>query len=472
MYMKLINKIYIKLLKVCIYCVRIKLNNLKLRVSGMDENTTKLYYMWLGTACNFEPDLIDLCYSSQIYSEDIHTSDVYKTDKQIKRVFENRNELQNKLDRSQYKGRINLNVSLAEAEKILKDCEKQNINIITIGSKHYPDRLRNIYCPPRFLFVKGDITGVDDVLGISIVGTRTATPSGITTAEKISYELSEKGVIITSGMAVGIDAAAHRGAISSGGRTFAVLAGGVDIVYPAVNRDIYEMICETGAIISERPPHCIGQPRFYKERNRIITGLSLGVLFVEGAESSGTSISSRLAFENDRDIFAVPNDINIVQSQLPNRLITEGAVLVRNSEDILNQYTYIYPSLASNNASIKNKIKDIFGKMRTAKKPKNVQKNKSKSNPVHNEQSNTGKNENDKTDLINQFYESEKFKSLSDDDKNIVKYIATCGENGVIADDITENLGISANELNSKLMILQINQVLTQRGGGRLFLKL
>lgn len=439
----------------------------------MDDNTARLYYIWLGTACKFEPDLIDLCYSNQIYLGDTLASDAYKTDEHIKRVFENRFELQNKIDRSQHKGRINLNVSLSEAENIIKDCDRQNIKIITIGSKQYPDRLRNIYCPPKFLFVKGDISGVDDVLGISIVGTRKATPSGVATSEKIAYELSQRGVIITSGMALGIDSAAHKGAITGGGRTFAVLSGGVDIIYPAVNRDIYELICQTGAIISERPPHCIGQPRFYRQRNRIIIGLSLGVLFVEGEESSGTSISSRLALENNRDIFAVPNDINIIQSQLPNRLITEGAVLVRNSDDILNQYTYIYPNIA---AVKKNKIKKFFGSMLSSKNKKNSQGLKSKAETVNSanksEFNNINKAEDDKISLINQFYKSEKFRALSDDDKKIIEYIASYEENGVIADDITENLGVSANELNSKLMMWQISGMLIQKGGGRLFLKL
>lgn len=448
----------------------------------METNETTLYYLWLGTACNFEPDLMDMCSSNLISRETENDFNIYNSPEYLSRLYENRKEVQARIDKTSYKNKINLCMDLSRAEEIFCECRKLGIEIITLSNKLYPKRLRNIYCPPKLLFVIGDIKGTDDVLGISVVGTRTATETGIYAAENIAYGLAGKGVIITSGMAKGIDRAAHIGALNAGGRTFAVLSGGVDVVYPAANRDIYNAICKSGAIISERPPHCIGQPRFYQQRNRIITGLSLGVLITEGKQNSGTSITARHALENNRDIFAVPGDINLPQSQLPNSLIKDGAALVRDASDILQNYSYLYPNQDFENVILPKKrnpfssFKKIFSNVENIPvKKKSVTKTviepeiyedieKASDAPPKS-------NNSDVAPKTEDFFKKDAYLALSEADKAIITIVGEYSENGILIDELAEKSGLEINALNSKLLLWQIKGLITQGGGSKVFLK-
>jgi DNA processing protein len=218
----------------------------------------------------------------------------------------------------------------------LKFIEKVKASIVTIRDQSYPNNLRQIYDSPPLLYVRGSLQPKDD-LAISMVGSRLASNYGRMITEKIAGDLASQGVTMVSGMARGIDSAAHRGALSVGGRTIAVLGCGVDIVYPPENRHLFEEIVAHGAVISEFPMSTPPEGMNFPRRNRIISGLSLGVVIVQASARSGSLITARLALEQNRDVFAVPGNIGMVGSQGTNRLIKQGAKLIESAEDILEE---------------------------------------------------------------------------------------------------------------------------------------
>lgn len=223
-----------------------------------------------------------------------------------------------------------------EIEHEIELIGKKSVTIITLNDPAYPENLKNIYDPPPFLYVKGGITK-NDANAIAVVGSRNASEYGISATERISRELARSGLTIVSGMARGIDSTAHYGALSVNGRTIAVLGSGIDVVYPPENRKLYESIAEHGAVISELP---IGtEPNAYNfpARNRIISGLSLGVLVVEASLKSGSLITARLALEQGRDVFAVPGNVHSYKSKGTHRLLKEGAKLVESAQDIRDE---------------------------------------------------------------------------------------------------------------------------------------
>lgn len=212
---------------------------------------------------------------------------------------------------------------------------KNKITVITYQDDDYPEKLKNIYDLPPFLYVRGSL--MKDDINIAIVGSRRATTYGKYTTERISRELAQKGVTVVSGMARGIDSAAHRGALAARGRTIAVLGSGLDVIYPPENKILFAEIIENGAVISEFP---MGTPPIaanFPSRNRIISGMSYGVLVVEAGEKSGSLITARLALEQGREVFAVPGSVETPASRGTNRLIKEGAKLIENAEDILEE---------------------------------------------------------------------------------------------------------------------------------------
>jgi DNA processing protein len=206
--------------------------------------------------------------------------------------------------------------------------------IISLSSTEYPPRLREIYDPPVILFVKGSVELLSKP-GIAMVGTRHPTPYGTGMAERLSTDLAARGLVIISGMARGIDTASHRGAIAAKGKTIAVLGTGIDVFYPKENTRLAEQILALGgAMISEFPIGTSPAPQNFPIRNRIISGMSAGVLVVEAAEYSGTRITSRCALEQNRDVYAVPGNVTNKNSWGPNTLIKQGAKLVATWEDV------------------------------------------------------------------------------------------------------------------------------------------
>ncbi|MEN6622520.1 MAG: DNA-processing protein DprA, partial [Smithella sp.] len=231
-------------------------------------------------------------------------------------------------------------------KKRLDQIEKAGIHIITYLDDSYPSKLLEIYDRPPMLYVKGSI--IKNEVNIAIVGSRLASTYGKYTTERISRELALKGTTIVSGLARGIDSAAHRGALTAKARTIAVLGSGLDIVYPPENKKLFAEICETGAVVSEFPLGTPPRACNFPARNRIISGMSYGVVVIEAGEKSGSLITARLALEQGREVFAVPGSIDSAGSRGTNKLIKQGAKLIENTEDILEE---ILPQIEKTNLS-------------------------------------------------------------------------------------------------------------------------
>jgi len=229
---------------------------------------------------------------------------------------------------------IALGKSLELAHEEFARANAASIEIICRDDEVWPARLGEIYDPPLVLYVRGNSRALSGP-GIAVVGTRHPTPYGIGMAERLSCDLAARGMVIFSGLARGVDAASHRGAIHARGKTVAVFGTGVDVIYPRENKKMIDPILECGgALISEFPLQAFPAPQNFPIRNRIISGLSLGVLVVEAGEYSGTRITARCALEQSRELFAVPGNVTSRNSWGPNTLIKQGAKLTATWEDV------------------------------------------------------------------------------------------------------------------------------------------
>ncbi len=229
---------------------------------------------------------------------------------------------------------------LQGAEVILADCDRLGIHIMTIQDADYPELLGRIDDPPVVLYWRGKALNVDDRLSIGVVGTRKSTPYGESLAGRLGIELARRGVTLVSGMAEGIDAAGIKGALQGGGTVISVLGGGIDVVYPRQNRWLYEDVAAAGTLVSEYPPGTEHAGRHFPVRNRILSGLSRGVVVVEAGLPSGALISARVALDQNREVFAFPGPVGAEKSLGCNRLIQRGeAKLVLNADDLLEEFT-------------------------------------------------------------------------------------------------------------------------------------
>ncbi|HKZ16356.1 MAG TPA: DNA-processing protein DprA [Geobacteraceae bacterium] len=225
--------------------------------------------------------------------------------------------------------------SRTEAEKECQAVARAGVKVVTFLSPEYPKTLLEVSDHPPFLYVKGTLCAEE--LSVAIVGSRRASTYGATTAEKLARDLSAHGITVVSGLARGIDTAAHRGALKAGGRSIGVLGCGVDVVYPRENLQIFNEIPKRGALVSEFPMGTEPRAENFPRRNRIISGISRGVLVVEAAENSGSLITAQYALEQGREVYAVPGNINCGSSKGSNSLIKQGAKLVEGVGDILDE---------------------------------------------------------------------------------------------------------------------------------------
>ena len=233
-----------------------------------------------------------------------------------------------------------MNKSLESAEKILLKSKECDTKILTFDDVNFPDRLRTIESPPYVLYLRGEIMKWDRILGVGVVGTRSASEYGIMATKRISASLAEAGVTIVSGMASGIDAAAARAALDAGNKTIAVLGCGTDRAYPYENAELMEEIISNGTVISEYPPGTKPLASNFPWRNRIISGLSRGVLVTEAPRKSGALITADYALEQGRDIFAVPGSIFKETCEGTNALLSRCAKAVWDGQGILEEYIY------------------------------------------------------------------------------------------------------------------------------------
>lgn len=292
----------------------------------MNYEKSLIYRLWLSCVCRHSPPLIDKCLRLGYTPEELFHG---AADDRIRDILRDYNKEYRRKD-------------LSDAEKLLEYCMRNNIRVLSIDDKAYPETLRNIDTPPGILYTKGEELDLNDYFTITVVGSRYVSDDMVEFTRKLGYELAASGMIVVSGMALSLDAAAHTGALVAGQKTVAVLAGGVNVVYPPENRYLYDQILESGMIVSERPPEMKGNAELYDERNRIVAGLSYGTIVVRGNKRSGTKKTARHAFSNSRDVFAVPGSPLDPMSYVPNMLLSTNALVATSAEDVLREYETVY----------------------------------------------------------------------------------------------------------------------------------
>ena len=236
-----------------------------------------------------------------------------------------------------------LNRDLSAADRILADCQRLGQRIMTIQDAEYPQRLRNIFNPPLVLYVKGRMPVMDEEAAIAVVGTRECTPYGTACGERLGRELAASGAVVVTGLARGVDSAAARGALRAGGTVVGVTGGGLDVVYPPENGDLYADVAATGVLLSEYPPGSPPDKAHFPVRNRIMSGLSVAALVVEAPGRRGALLTARLALAQGREVYAVPGPIDAPDSVGCNRLIRDGAGLAAEGWDILRDFQERFP---------------------------------------------------------------------------------------------------------------------------------
>ncbi|MBE6548992.1 MAG: DNA-protecting protein DprA [Ruminococcaceae bacterium] len=245
--------------------------------------------------------------------------------------------------------------SLETAYSILKTCQKEKADIITYADKRYPARLRAIEDPPVLLYCLGRFPDFNTRLCIGMVGTRKMSEYGMQTSYGIAYELASAGVVVVSGMALGIDSVCACGALEAGGETVAVLGCGISVVYPRQHKKLMQIIAKRGAVISEYPPDEIAHGYNFPKRNRIISGLCQGTLIIECSVKSGAMITASRAIDQGRELFALPGKVNESNSDGPNLLIRQGANVALGSDDILDHYNFLYRDVIDRRAHARAK---------------------------------------------------------------------------------------------------------------------
>lgn len=348
-----------------------------------------------------------------------------------------------------------MNKSLSLADEILGDCDRLGIRLLTLQDATYPERLKAIHQPPMVLYWKGRQIAFDEEVAIAMVGSRAATPYGVQTASRLSAELTRKGALVVTGMAQGIDASAVRGALKVGGPIVSVLAGGIDRVYPWYHKELYEDVAAVGALISEHPPGTEHRGEHFPIRNRIISGLSVGVIAVESARASGTMRTVNHALEQDREVFAVPGPIDAPESEGTNRIIQEGcAKLIMGADDVLCEFVDRFPEkLQLGRGSCQQPTVPAQRLEGTAIVPerKEARKGKDKSTKE------------DKEDVVYLRWEECKDK-LTDDQRAVL--LAMSG--GVVqADELVERTQIPVRRVSSALTVLQLQGYVAEESGKR-----
>lgn len=348
--------------------------------------------------------------------------------------------------------------SMAGAEQILQDCDRLGLRILTLQDADYPDRLRQIDTPPCVLYVKGQLPRMDEEAAVAIVGARQASPYGVMAARKLGLELARQGALVVSGSARGVDAAALQGAMQGGGRVVSVLGNGIDVIYPAGNAALYEDVARSGALISEYPPGTEPKGAHFPVRNRLLAGLSLGVVVAEGTETSGALITARWATEQDRDVFAVPGNIDAPLSRGPNSLIRRGeAKLVLDAWDILEEYEFLYPA----KLHPRNPL-PVQAETARLTETRPSAPSAPTGSPTGEPKPEKPKEEVPEKLIVDLRQEPEAF---TDDEAAILRTLQRV--ESLTADSLVEETGIPARRIMSALTMLQVRQLVTEGAGKR-----
>lgn len=344
------------------------------------------------------------------------------------------------------------NKALEGAERILADCDRLGVRVLTLQDAEYPERLRQLYDPPCVLYVKGRLFAFDEEVAVGVVGARKPTPYGEMMAGRLGLGLARAGALVVSGIAQGLDTAALKGALNGGGNVVSVLAGGVDVVYPRENRFLYEDVAAAGALVSEYPPGTAHEGWRFPIRNRIISGLSVGVAAVECAEHSGTLLTMRHALDQNRDTFAVPGPADAPMSRGTNLLIQRGqAKLIMDAWDILSEFETRFPGRLIRPAPLAPA--EESARLETVKPGEETEKLSDA--PVK-----TVDNPKERAYITLKDHREE----FTDDERDI---LLSLGEGALRADGLVERAQIPARRVASALTMLQVRGVVEELPGRR-----
>lgn len=403
------------------------------------------YWVWLSACRNVRPITIQ------------KLLDTFETPEQIYFARENEYRTLDYLKPAEQESLMNK--YLGTARTIMDECRERNYRILTMRDAEYPERLRNIYDPPVVLYVAGKLPAVDDEAAVAFVGTRKCTPYGIRAAEQIGYEYVRAGGLVVSGLARGIDSAAARGALRAGGRVIGVLGCGLNTVYPPENRALFQDVIDTGAIVSEFPPDAPVTGWNFPRRNRILSGLSVGVAVIEAPKSSGALITADHALEQGREIFAVPGNFDAEASEGSNNLLKEGAIFITSGWDIAENYRALYPH-----------------RLGTAEEKAVVRLDERETGKLVARELGTDKKEPIPAKKVIDKFKSEEYidlvmkdEDLSPDERAVVQVLAA-GE--LQADEIVNQTNLPANRVLSALTLLEIKNIILRKDGKRFELNL
>ena len=358
---------------------------------------------------------------------------------------------------------------LTEAEQILDRCDRAGLRVLTYRDTLYPGRLRNIPDPPLVFYYKGRLPDFDGLPVIGVVGTRKASAYGLTAAKRMGYQIAKCGGVVVSGVASGIDGMAMRGALTAGGSVVGVLGCGTDVVYPQSNRALFADTERYGCLLSEFPPGTPPLKWNFPKRNRIISGLSCGVLIVEAPEKSGALITARQAADQGRDVFVVPGNIDVDSFVGSNRLLRDGAIAVSSGWDVVGEYEGQFPGrirrfdrsirmeaypdeVAAQEAPVPAKV---------AQKPK-LPKKKPVKKPEEDKMTIDNPTSSPYIDL------QDTLPGLSSVEQTIVQAIGSAER---LVDDVIAETGLPAAKVLATLTLLEVRGVVKRLPGRRLALK-
>ncbi len=337
------------------------------------------------------------------------------------------------------------NKNLEAADRILGDCDRLGIRVITMQDAAYPDRLKNIFEPSLLLYAQGRMPQFDDEVAVAMVGTRRASPYAIEQGERLAFQMAGLGALIVSGLAAGGDAAAHRGALRAGGFTAAVIGGGHDIIYPRENRELYADIAARGVILSEYPPGTEHRGMHFPVRNRIISGLSLGVVVIEAPASSGALITASRALDQGKDVFVIPGLVGDYHCAGSNALLRDGAGVATDAWDVLSGYAGKFP----------HKIRSL--RVEEPRRFGGAPANPGKPKAEKKEPAPPAQAEKPLLDLTGDH-------GLTDDQIRIVKALEG---RTVQVDDLIEETQIPTRRILSALTVLELDRIVAQESGKR-----
>lgn len=419
------------------------------------DNSDLIYKLWLNIQCQNNPERVFKCLEGGVSAEEVYNSKVL-----YKRLYSGR----------KLSDRFTVRHSLKKAYMLAEECEKSGIKMVQMGDKEYPKRLSEMYMPPQVLFVKGELPDIDGLVAINIVGSRECSEYSEKFAQELAYDLASAGILVVSGMAKGIDGFAHSGALMAGHRTIAVLAGGVDIIYPKSNAELYNEIIQNGAVISEMPPGEVGKGRFYKYRNRIMVGLCCGTVIIEGRKNSGTSMSANWAEDSNRDLFAVPGKPNDKGAELPNKLIKDNAKLVTSAEDVIEEYIGVYSSEIENGLKM---LRPVFPAecraYRTMPAPSDKRNGETKTGEITTREKKKDKKK-DKNEEYSRRVREELVRQkpnldMFDEKQRIILEYLYNNNEAVHIDDISNDCGIEMSELNFLILQLMMAGAVKEHAG-------